>query len=70
MHSILTGTAKIAKVCIWAERSLKGELETAEGRKTFSGKADFLVGCPAGPTIPTDSKFIFLFYYFLALMLV
>lgn len=44
MHAILTGAAKIAKVCVWAERSLKGEIETAEGRKAFGGKADFLVG--------------------------
>lgn len=59
MHSILTGSATIANVCIWAEKKLKGTIETCEGTKTFSGNADFLAGPPAGPQPTRDSKFIF-----------
>lgn len=46
VHAILTGSATIAKVCVWAEKKLVGEVETTDGRKLLSGKADFLVGPP------------------------
>lgn len=56
MHAILTGSAKIAKVCVWAEKNFKGEIETAEGRRVFNGKADFVAGIP-DEALSADGKF-------------